>query len=1309
MAFQSSVLRDGQWVTETVNLQDALKASVAPKPVAIPQAEPPKCAILSRTIIESPIVHWVLPVRLRSQSRNDIAFIGDRFVQISELRADGQVHEIIRKSDFGTRIRNAVVFGGSPQDGTDDDASGLIKTEDSDVFMQGSANVDGDYRPRTLPPQLLILMLETGDAIFLFIRERADGRLEFVTTKYACPRNLKYLGFHLSIDPTSRYMAAASTEGAFIVYELESPDRINSQYLQNGSFKPIRSFRVRSIKAIIHKLEFLHPRPEDDYHIILVLILIRNDGNGARAVSRMVTYEWELGDELKSVFAEVKLGTRLPEEHKMPLLLIPLRFKTAFFAVSQNSIGIVKCTLSGSPEFESLQTDAPGSTKLHHGTYDPLWTAWARPFRRKQYLKKTDIIYLAREDGVIVHIEIDSAYLVPSVTNVGSLDTNITTAFTTAFDIFSDVLIIGGDSGPGGIWKLPARSDLEQVATIPNWSPVIDFVTTDEHQSWKAEAALSQGILKHRTPTVALCKPDRIFCTSGRGPKSSVTELRWGIQARVGLDIDYDQPVRQSWMFPMEVHGDLAQGDAVSSEAAPFDLDSRTIYAVQNEQGTIIQITETSTTLVAPSQSSRHPHEQVCGLSSVIVENAFCKDDIVVFFAHYGQRQQIHILRIEQMNITHACSWDIPSSVTCISMFSVSGKIYIAAGSINNHGSPIMLIYSLDGREIASIAVEDDQELGSEPHYQMEAFTSICVLPGDGESGVKIVYGTRSGHLVTSRVPDEGPEQISFSVERLGMAPTNVFLVSSPFDGKITAFVCCDNNLVLLTDFSQRSTTFKTKNFVWPTDVNDPSMPSPPIHSVYCLQDSLSGYRGHMSLMLLAGSRILLADIWPYVGPVPRSIPLDGTPMRVIFSQTWKCLVVAHLKKDLPTLSFIDPDSGATISDATSSERALVDYISGLGHQGDMVYGLYEWRFARDGMTFPFIIVTTRQGRLMIVSVQETRIQNSDGPARRLQYWTRYKKKGFNLPVHSVVGGSEGLIFCVGDVLHWEVLDLTEKKLKPMKQFKLESPATSLRVENGKVFALTAAHSLQVIDLHMESSLAEMSLLHSDQVTRYTSHLVDVGDSVEKPGEWPITLLSTTNSGFAGVWIPWGLRNKEFLVTFYGTLPASIRRFRRGHTRPIWVPAGRQKLYGCLSSTVDGAEILGVSLDGSLQHFTLLSPGLWRFLRLIQNLAHCSTTVCPFTHRGVPESGVVWSLEPQPAIDMLHVDGDILKRCLDLEALESLSDIGDGFGFDRFREYLDTIDDGAHTKGFDKGSDEGKKKYFELGYGILEYVLAPVF
>ncbi|KAF7560773.1 hypothetical protein G7046_g3376 [Stylonectria norvegica] len=1330
MDLQTNTLVNGQWVNQTVRIQDILKASTVPKSnTTLPRAEPPACGILSRTVVESPVVHHILPVRIRSSAHNDVAFVGDRFVQISEIQPDGQLREIIRKTDFEFRIRNAVVLGSSPHDGTDDDAGIFIKAEDSPL-MEDMENGDGTHI-RPLPPQLLVLMLESGDAVFLFLRQRL-GKLQFVMSGHENPSNIKYLGYHLAVDRTSRYMVAASASDAFMVFELQSMEVMNSQYLSDGTFEPVMSVHTRSMHGVLHKLEFLHPRPEDDYHVILLLVVVRH------AISRVTTYEWEIGDKIKAVFDEDKPGNRLPDEHRMPLLIIPLRFKTAFFAVSQHSIGIVKYTLSGSPTVDLLHTDTPGKTKLHHGTIEPLWTAWARPFRRRAYLEKTDIIYVAREDGVIIHIEIDCKDLMASVTNVGSLNTNITTAFTTAYDRFSDMLIIGGDSGPGGVWKLPARSDLIQVATIPNWSPVIDLVTTDENSSWDTQPISSGPNSKKGTTSQSLRKPDRIFCTSGRGPKSSLTEFRWGYHARIGIDIEYHQPIRQSWMFPkgglrekgfyallslphssdvLYIPPDLAGVEALAPEAVAFDIGSRTIYAFQNAFGTIVQITETAITLIAPLQSARHSYDDTFGVSNMVAEHAFTLDGFVVVSTHEGDTSRIHILKIDQMNISHFRSWDSRGEVTCLCLFESRGSLAVVVGSTVN-GLQWVSLYTTEGREDMSMSVDTSEDTAAaQSQSGVDALTSVISID-NGNDHATLVFGTRSGHVVTARCTEgpNGRDEIVLHVERLGISPTNVFAASCPFDGDDAVFACCDNNLIVMTDFSPPP---RKKRYIWATDSNDSSMPSPSVHSAYCLEKSLSGSRDHLSLMLLEGSRILLVDVWPHVGTVPRSIPLDGTPMRVIYSQTWKCLVVAHLKHDCPTLSFVDVDSGAIISSPTDRDGSQSEYISGLGSEGDRVFGLYEWRYVKDGKTFPFIIVTTLQGRLMIVSVTEQQSENDNGATRHLNYWTRYKKKGFVQPIRAVVGNSEGLVFCAGSSLHWEVLDLGEKKLKRVKQYELDSPATSLRITNGKVCVLTAAHSLQVIDLHVESESTHMSLIYSDKAARYTTHLIEMGDSSPRPHpesplrNWPITLLSTVRGDIAGVWIPWGEQRHEFEVLFEGTLRTPVRRFRRGRTRPLWLLAQDRTRFQGLHSTTDGAEIFGVSLDGSLLHFSLIGAEAWRFLRLIQNLARRSLALCPMTHQMNLEDGA--NLEPRATTEQLHVDGDLLKRCFDYNQLEKVIDDADSW--ELYYEYLDQLlDTVLDTKLLEQvnkvknsSGDARRSGYLQLGYQVLDQCLEQVF
>lgn len=155
------------------------------------------------------------------------------------------------------------------------------------------------------------------------------------------------------------------------------------------------------------------------------------------------------------------------------------------------------------------------------------------------------------------------------------------------------------------------------------------MATTNDHSTWNASNADAQ-IGQSRSASLQLKtmrQQDRIFSASNRGLKGSVIEWRWGIQARIGLDIETGEPIRQAWTFTVNHHSErilygllalphssivlrfsenLDQVDAVPTEDTPFDLTSRTLYTVQVSD-TIFQITETSINVAAPTARYRIP------------------------------------------------------------------------------------------------------------------------------------------------------------------------------------------------------------------------------------------------------------------------------------------------------------------------------------------------------------------------------------------------------------------------------------------------------------------------------------------------------------------------------------------------------------------------------------------------------------------------------------------------------------------------------------------------------------------------------
>lgn len=75
MALQPNDSEHGSWVTENVTIQ-ALVSANDPPTTAREDCRPPECGLLTRTVIESPVVQWILPARIRSAAHNDVVFIG---------------------------------------------------------------------------------------------------------------------------------------------------------------------------------------------------------------------------------------------------------------------------------------------------------------------------------------------------------------------------------------------------------------------------------------------------------------------------------------------------------------------------------------------------------------------------------------------------------------------------------------------------------------------------------------------------------------------------------------------------------------------------------------------------------------------------------------------------------------------------------------------------------------------------------------------------------------------------------------------------------------------------------------------------------------------------------------------------------------------------------------------------------------------------------------------------------------------------------------------------------------------------------
>jgi hypothetical protein len=312
------------------------------------------------------------------------------------------------------------------------------------------------WEATVIPPQCLLLQLDSGDSLFLALRQKATGEWELATTRHRVSRAMLMMqpGMHLIVNPSARYVAIGCSEGMFALYALHSREELQKQEDQGlKALRYIKSERYIYLHGIIHKMEFLYPSRDDPNHIILLLLL------AWKGKTRMQIYEWETGCDMRVIRPHSRKGHLLEESHQMPLLLIPLTINSAVMFVSEDSMAICKDILLGSPQFVILDDADDAPTTIHHGLGAPLWTAWARPFRFSYHTLTRDDIYLVREDGLVKYLLFNIAEedILEFDTNIGLLASNCGTAFA-SLDFSpvgadtGDMLVVGGDSCVGSTY-----------------------------------------------------------------------------------------------------------------------------------------------------------------------------------------------------------------------------------------------------------------------------------------------------------------------------------------------------------------------------------------------------------------------------------------------------------------------------------------------------------------------------------------------------------------------------------------------------------------------------------------------------------------------------------------------------------------------------------------------------------------------------------------------------------------------------------------------------------------------------------------
>lgn len=433
--------------------------------------------------------------------------------------------------------------------------------------------------------------------------------------------------------------------------------------------------------------------------------------------------------------------------------------------ICEKTISVYRDVLTGNATRKSISfhsKDAPvrpGSSRRA-----PLWTHWARPVRREAHTSKRDDLYICREDGVVRFLEIseESEIMVDASMKAGILGCNIDTAFA-SIDVGldrHDLLIAGGDMSDGGLYVFEPRQRPEYVQCVPNWAPIVDFITAVLEPDGnpflvRGSSTAHQGLVSNR-----------VFAGAGRGCNhGAAVELRFGLQASMGARVDLeDSGTLRLWPLPdlareglylllsyssnsllLHLSTDTSTVIGEHDESVGLNLDSTTLAAGATPDGLIIQVTETSiraTTIVTVKPrfswdcgAVKIVAAAVQGETSMVVTALRIEDEIKL---HLGKMVVDDDISVTLKEIGHALV--LQSEPTCLSIEAVGRISCVFVGTT----AGIVQIFRMSS-DLGLIPMLE-QTLALEPEMPAFAVCESLTVMSIGERNI-LICGLRNGYL----------------------------------------------------------------------------------------------------------------------------------------------------------------------------------------------------------------------------------------------------------------------------------------------------------------------------------------------------------------------------------------------------------------------------------------------------------------------------------------------------------------------------------------------------------------------------------
>ncbi|KAL6719851.1 hypothetical protein ACLMJK_001772 [Lecanora helva] len=1084
-------------------------------------------------------------------------------------------------------------------------------------------------------------------------------------------------------------------------------------------------------------MEFLHP-PHDDTEQVTLLLIVSLKGK-----TRLVWYEWRENSLLRSSHIQMSRHL-LPPEEQLPLMLVPLTRYSEFMLVSEDATSVYSSLLTGTPNRRlsislSARNDSkpqePGSSKRL-----PLWTQWARPSRlfNSRSPSSEDAVYLCREDGIVQYISFFDSVIERShdVCRADTLEASVDLAFATsdAGPKSTDLLIVGGRSGKGGLWSKSFSFEIKRVNSISNWAPLHNLLAVR---------------YPNQPGNVNRSSQQRLFACTGEGKRSTIFELRYCHQAsaRVSTVIQGDamkSGVLNVWGFhgcfndgrshsdspdtpdsqsddrtyllishPMQTnllrvrcHTSPSTSDDVQInedlepevEDVGLDLPAKTIFAATTTMGKIVHLTNTSvmiSSLVArigeedlDFTDTANPHFSAMEWSvttqfdvpdpamRIVAASIHNQNElsIILLAVQVGTRFRLQLGRLQTKYTGEVC--DLQSQPSCVHLQTL-GHSLVAFVATSEHD---MLIFTVDEQSLTLLL---------ESRYIFEGLFAICdsiavmSMAEDARHGPKylLVCGLRDGSVQTLHWRDGIHSSSVTHCEKLSIGNTSVTALID-IRRKSRAFVSCDGFLYVL-EYPQAA-TFGAPATIHPLWVaNSDALQQGSLVAFTQIADPWlpAGSPGSTfgSLICVTQDQIHVLDLDESSRPSldSRKIPLKGSPKRMVYSERLKKVIVLH-------------------------ELLAVSEAKNIGKKSN----LQGVRSAHPFLAFldPDIDVhVENDGKGM------RQVPLPHGVADQITHITEWIPEHRNLAHHLLIVATQSKLQSrwIGS-LHIYTMPRKEAendKLELKKTLRLAAPVYSVAVipnSGSFVYCCGSDLCLQSVD-HSADNPHRFAWLPPVQVGMRVigRHLTVHGSYiyVSSARESLLVFKYTENSlvyqcgdqtardAIEHTYIPEHslVLLADMTKSVVGLWQSPDRRIDNAMTTvfeailPVCI-TGFQRITRPMwcrnpQNPSEDQTIIGSSEDGTILQLDILTKG-WRVLRLIQNMAERNRVVCPFRRQSAHRRQIDPSTKKP---HHMHINGDILQRVIEQG------------GEDLIREMLDAEPDRDSHTDFDSAEARWKR------------------